>query len=36
MSIIANGAKQRWGVKFPRRIKDVWDWHVDRGLEAHR
>ena len=30
-SIIANGARQQWGVRFPWRIKDVWGWH----MEAH-
>ena len=29
--IIDNGARQRWGARFPWKIKDVWDWHV----EAH-
>ena len=31
MSIIANGARQQWSVRFPWRIKDMRDWHV----EAH-
>ena len=33
MSIIVNGARQRWGVRFSWRIKDVRDWHLE---EAHR
>ena len=28
-SIIANGARQWWIVRFPWRIKDVQGWHID-------
>ena len=27
-SIIVNGARQRWGARFPWRIKDVRGWHM--------
>ena len=28
MSIIVNGARQRWGARFPWRIKDMWVWNM--------